>query len=86
MLEVVERVLMGFIIVMKLTNEIKKLGSFLWEILEIIQTIQNLNCKALQLEIIKSKEVNVGVINSDVRYVYFKLLFEGNAAQVPVVF
>lgn len=86
MLEVVERVLMGFIIVMKLTNEIKKLGSFLWEILEIIQTIQNLNCKALQLEIIKSKEVNVGVINSNVWYVYFKLLFEGNAAQVPVVF
>ena len=77
---------MGFIIVMKLTNEIKKLGSFLWEILEIIQTIQNLNCKALQLEIIKSKEVNVGVINSNVLYVYFKLLFEGNAAQVPVVF
>lgn len=86
MLEVVERVLMGFIIVMKLTNEIKKLGSFLWEILEIIQAIQNLNCKALQLEIIKSKEVNVGVINSNVWYVYFKLLFEGNAAQVPVVF
>ena len=77
---------MGFIIVMKLTNEIKKLGSFLWEILEIIQAIQNLNCKALQLEIIKSKEVNVGVINSNVLYVYFKLLFEGNAAQVPVVF
>lgn len=77
---------MGFIIVMKLTNEIKKLGSFLWEILEIIQAIQNLNCKALQLEIIKSKEVNVGVINSNVWYVYFKLLFEGNAAQVPVVF
>ena len=86
MLKVMEKVLMSLVIIMKFTDELQEFCSLLSQVLEIAQVVQNFNCKALQLKFIKSKEVNVWVINSDILDIYFELLFQRNAANMPITF